>query len=212
MRACGSGIFPPERIRWDLSTVETFLERSGTVIDEQALLARARSLDPEALSELHERYYRMLYFYVLGRVGEQAVAEDVTAEVFLRLLEAFHRGRGPDRHLAAWLFRTADHLVAEHHRAHYRHPQVPLEEDWGRSRAAEEGEDVVVREQVREALKHLTPDQRAVILMRFWMDLPLARIAQELGKSVGAVKLLQHRALTALAKRLKDLRNDYGEA
>lgn len=182
------------------------------MIDEQALLARARSLDPEALSELHERYYWMLYFYVLGRVGEQAVAEDVTAEVFLRLLEAFHRGRGPDRHLAAWLFRTADHLVAEHHRAHYRHPQVPLEEDWDRSRAAEEGEDVVVREQVREALKHLTPDQRAVILMRFWMDLPLARIAQELGKSVGAVKLLQHRALTALAKRLKDLRNDYGEA
>jgi len=191
--------------------VETLLERPGTVADEQILLARARSLDPDALAELHERYYRMLYFYVLGRVGERAVAEDVTAEAFIRLLEAFHRGRGPERHLAAWLFRTADHLVADHHRARYRHPEVPLEEEWGSSRE-EEWEDVVLQERVREALNHLTPDQRAVILMRFWMDLPLARIAQELGKSVGAVKLLQHRALAALAKRLRDLRNDHGQA
>ncbi|WP_322798634.1 RNA polymerase sigma factor [Thermoflexus sp.] len=185
--------------------METFLERSGTVTDEQALLARARSLDPNALAELHERYYRMLYFYVLGRVGERAVAEDVTAEAFIRLLEAFHRGRGPERHLAAWLFQTADHLVADHHRARYRHPEVPLEEEWGSLREGE-SRDVVMQERVREALNHLTPDQRAVILMRFWMDLPLARIAQELGKSVGAVKLLQHRALAALAKRLGDLR------
>jgi len=191
--------------------VETLLERPGTVADEQILLARARSLDPDALAELHERYYRMLYFYVLGRVGERAVAEDVTAEAFIRLLEAFHQGRGPERHLAAWLFRTADHLVADHHRARYRHPEVPLEEEWGSSRE-EEWEDVVLQERVREALNHLTPDQRAVILMRFWMDLPLARIAQELGKSVGAVKLLQHRALAALAKRLRDLRNDHGQA
>lgn len=191
--------------------MEIFLERSGTVTDEQALLTRARSLDPDALAELHERYYRMLYFYVLGRVGERVVAEDVTAEAFIRLLEAFHRGRGPERHLAAWLFRTADHLVADHHRARYRHPEVPLEEEWGSSR--EEGwRDVVMQERVREALDHLTPDQRAVILMRFWMDLPLARIAQELGKTVGAVKLLQHRALAALAKRLGDLRNDHGQA
>ncbi len=191
--------------------METLLERPGTVADEQILLARARSLDPDALAELHERYYRMLYFYVLGRVGERAVAEDVTAEAFIRLLEAFHQGRGPERHLAAWLFRTADHLVADHHRARYRHPEVPLEEEWGSSRE-EEWEDVVLQERVREALNHLTPDQRAVILMRFWMDLPLARIAQELGKSVGAVKLLQHRALAALAKRLRDLRNDHGQA
>ncbi|GBD08504.1 ECF RNA polymerase sigma factor SigX [Candidatus Thermoflexus japonica] len=191
--------------------METLLERSGTVADERILLARARSLDPEALAELHERYYRMLYFYVLGRVGERAVAEDVTAEVFIRLLEAFHQGRGPERHLVAWLFRTADHVVADHHRARYRHPEVPLEEEWGSLRE-EEWEDVVLRERVREALHHLTPDQRAVILMRFWMDLPLARIAQELGKSVGAVKLLQHRALAALAKRLRDLRDDHGQA
>ncbi len=191
--------------------METLLERPGTVADEQILLARARSLDPDALAELHERYYRMLYFYVLGRVGERAVAEDVTAEAFIRLLEAFHQGRGPERHLAAWLFRTADHLVADHHRARYRHPEVPLEEEWGSPRE-EEWEDVVLQERVREALNHLTPDQRAVILMRFWMDLPLARIAQELGKSVGAVKLLQHRALAALAKRLRDLRNDHGQA
>ena len=191
--------------------METLLERPGTVADEQILLARARSLDPDALAELHERYYRMLYFYVLGRVGERAVAEDVTAEAFIRLLEAFHQGRGPERHLAAWLFRTADHLVADHHRARYRHPEVPLEEEWGSSRE-EEWEDVVLQERVREALNHLTPDQRAVILMRFWMDLPLTRIAQELGKSVGAVKLLQHRALAALAKRLRDLRNDHGQA
>ncbi len=191
--------------------METFLERSGTVTDEQALLARARSLDPDALAELHERYYRMLYFYVLGRIGERAVAEDVTAEVFLRLLEAFHHGRGPERHLAAWLFRTADHLVVDHHRARYRRPEVPLEEDWAGARESEWG-DVVMRERVREALNHLTPDQRAVILMRFWMDLPLAQIARELGKSVGAVKLLQHRALAALAKRLRDLRDDHGQA
>lgn len=191
--------------------METLLERPGTVADEPILLARARALDPDALAELHERYYRMLYFYVLGRVGERAVAEDVTAEAFLRLLEALHRGRGPERHLAAWLFRTADHLVADHHRARYRRPEVPLEEEWGGSKE-EEGEDVVLQGRVREALNHLTPDQRAVILMRFWMDLPLTRIAQELGKSVGAVKLLQHRALAALAKRLQDLRNDHGQA
>jgi len=152
------------------------------------------------MAELHERYYRMLYFYVLGRVGERMAAEDLTAEVFTRLLEAFHRGRGPERHLAAWLFRTADHLVADHHRARYRRPEVALEEAWAAARE-EERSDVVVQERVREALEHLTLDQRAVILMQ---------IARELGKSVGAVKLLQHRALAALAKRLQDLRSDHG--
>ena len=179
--------------------------------DEQVLLARARSLDPEALAELHERYYRMLYFYVLGRVGERMAAEDLTAEVFTRLLEAFHRGRGPERHLTAWLFRTADHLVADHHRARYRRPEATLNEE-GASAGEEEQSDAVVRERVRKALEHLTADQRAVILMQFWMDLPLAQIARELGKSVGAVKLLQHRALAALAKQLRDLRDDYGAA
>ncbi len=191
--------------------MENFLERSGTVTDEQALLARARSLDPEALAELHARYYRMLYFYTLGRVGERAVAEDVTAEVFLRLLEAFHRGQGPERHLAAWLFRTADHLVADHYRARYRHPETALEEEWAGSGEVER-DDAVMRERVRAALAQLTPEQRAVILMRFWMDLPLAQIARELGKSVGAVKLLQHRALAALAKRLRDLQDEHGSA
>jgi len=182
--------------------VDLSLERSWTVTDEQALLARARRLEPEALAEVHERYYPMLYFYILGRVGEAPVAEDLVGEVFLRLLEALHRGRGPDRHLAAWMFRVADHLVADHHRNRHRRPTVPLEEAW-MGPIQEEAPDVVLRQRVREALEALTSEQRAVILLRFWAGMSPEEIARELGKTPGAVRALQHRALMTLARRLR---------
>ena len=97
-------------------------------MDEKALFRRARELDPEAIGALYDLYQPAIYRYISHHVGDKLQAQDLTAEVFYRLVEAFHRGQGPDRHLKAWLYRVAHNLVVDHHRHRQRYQMVSLPE------------------------------------------------------------------------------------
>jgi RNA polymerase sigma-70 factor (ECF subfamily) len=170
------------------------------VRDDRLLLERAREYDPEALGEIYDGYSEKIYHYIYRYLGEARLAEDLTAEVFLRLLEAIKASKGPRTHLSAWLYRVAHNLVVDHFRRRPREESLPLEEEL---MAAPEDVTVVVekklaQQQLRAAISHLTTDQQQVIVLKFVEGLSNAEVGQVLGKTEGAVKSLQHRALNAL--------------
>lgn len=172
---------------------------------EADLLARAAAFDPAALTEIHQAHYAPVFRYLALRVGNAALAEDMASEVFLRFLDALKAARPPRRTVAGWLYGTAAHVLSEHYRRIGRHPEEGLAE----SRASAEPEPGMLAEAalewdaVRDALGGLTAEQRDVIAMRFGYGLPIEEVAEALGKSAGAVKQLQARAVAQLAKRLQ---------
>lgn len=183
-----------------------------TLQDDEALyddlLARARQMDGNVLAEIHDRYYPELYRYIHFRVDDAHLSEDLAGEVFLRLIESIARQRGPERNLRGWLFGTASHLVNDQYRRRYRRRTQSIQEeqlenfpDLG-SDPAHAWEGAYKQEQVRQALKQLTPDQQQVLALRFTDDRSLEETARLIGKNINAVKALQFRALGALRRLL----------
>ncbi|MBC7260917.1 MAG: sigma-70 family RNA polymerase sigma factor [Chloroflexi bacterium] len=171
--------------------------------DEAALLDRIRQYDTEALAQVYDEYYDRIYRYVYRYLGQVDAAEDLTANVFLRLLKAVQSGSCPRTNLSAWLYRVAHNLVVDSFR---RSPPAELElADWLEGAEADPLHSVEQRlqmEHVRRALLQLTPTQQQVIMLRFLEGLETDEIAHILGKSEGAVGALQHRALVALRQIL----------
>ena len=179
-----------------------------TVHDELTLLAKARAFDEEALAQIHDTYYGPIFRYIAFRVGNQTVAEDLTSEVFVRLLSALRDRTAPQKTLRGWLYRVAYFVVSDYHRANYRQEEVPLDEAVGKLPGDAPGPAAAVTdrmrwEEVSEALKDLTEGQREVIALRFGQELPIRDVADVMNKSEGAVKQLQARAVAALARHLR---------
>ncbi len=172
--------------------------------DKQALLAAARQRDPDALARIHETYYRSLFGYIAYRVGDAMVAEDLTSEVFMRLLDALQRGDGPRSTLRGWLFRVASNVVNDYYRGRQRAHHVALDE----SLPLEEEEPLEVlhrtltHKALAQALAELTPDQQMVIALRYGSGLSTREVAEVMGKSEAAIKMLQARALAALTRKM----------
>ncbi len=170
-------------------------------------LTRARHLDASALSKIHDQYYPEVYRYVRFRVEDEQVSEDITAEVFLRLLDALHRQRGPLQNLRGWLLGTASNVVNDHLRKRYarkieslddehpvpdkQHPEHSYEEAWQ-------------LKQLRAAIRKLTPEQQHVLALRFAEERSLEETASLMGKSVTAIKALQFRAMASLRRLMED--------
>jgi len=176
------------------------------VQDERSLLERARQYDPQALEEIYDRYFDRLYRYAYRYLGEARAAEDLAAEVFLKLLEAIKNSRAPHTHLQAWLYRVAHNLLMDQFRRQKVEPPLPLELEEerlpGLSDPSIAVEEAITRQQLWEAVTKLTEDQRQVILLKFGEGLSNAEVGRILGKPEGAVKSLQHRALRALHRLL----------
>jgi RNA polymerase sigma-70 factor (ECF subfamily) len=175
-----------------------------TVHDEVALLARARQLDTDALAEIHDGYYGPLFRYIAFRVSDQHIAEDLTSEVFMRFLNALRQRNAPSTTLRGWLYGVAANVVSDHLRKRYRAPQVELDAALvSRDAGPEEVvEATLAREDLRQAMAGLTEEQQHVIALRFGHELPIQEVARTIGKSEGAVKQLQARAIAALARKL----------
>lgn len=172
--------------------------------DELTLLARARKLDSDALAEIHDTYYAPIFRYVAFRVGNREVAEDLTSEVFTRLLSALRDRTAPQNTLRGWLYGVAARVVSDHHRQSHRTPQVELDESIASREAgpAEAVEAMLTRADLKRAMAKLTEEQQNVIALRFGYDMPIQEVARTMGKTEGAVKQLQARAIAALARKL----------
>jgi RNA polymerase sigma-70 factor (ECF subfamily) len=174
------------------------------VIEEQDLLSRARSLDEAALGAIFDTYFPVLYRYLYHHVHHRQAAEDLTAEVFARLVEQLAKGRGPSEHLRAWLYRVAHNLAVDESRRRVHRDHDPLDEHTlaVEGEVEAEAEASILREQARAALMALTPGQRAVIVLKFLEGCENREIARILGTTIGAIKALQHRGLAAMQRHL----------
>jgi RNA polymerase sigma-70 factor (ECF subfamily) len=173
-------------------------------VSEAELIQRAKAGEQEAWSQIYEHYAPAIYRYIYFRVNDAQLAEDLQADVFVRMIEGLHRYEDRGWPLSAWLYRiahdrTIDSLRRSRHRQH-----VPLEH-W--NDACDGPEHSVgmslAHEELYGMLNELTDDQRQVIQLRFLAELPIQDVARRLGRTEGSVKALQHRGLNTLARRLQ---------
>lgn len=167
---------------------------------EERRMVVAAQTDPSRFACLYEENFPRVYAYVARRVHERTEAEDLTADVFHRALENLGRYQWRGVPFAAWLYRIAANAIADRaaHAARARgyhpddaEPEPPPEELEHRARLFKMVDD-------------LADDQRRVITMRFAEQKSIAQIAGVLGRSEGAIKQLQFRALHNLRKRIGD--------
>jgi len=175
-----------------------------------ALVELAQRGDAEAFGVLYERYVDTVYRYVYVRVGSRQLAEDITSETFLRALRRMDSFSWQGRDIAAWFVTIARNLItdnAKSARFRFEVSTADMLDADPRVEAAPEGEvlDRLRDERLLEAVKNLKPEQAECVVLRFLQGLTLAETAKVLGKSEGAVKQLQLRAVRALHRELADV-------
>src|SRR3990172_5161213 len=179
--------------------------------DEGGLIALAARGDREAFGRLYERYVFRVFRHIYFLTNNSELAEDLTAQTFLNALEAIPRYEMRGVPFLAWLLRIAYNLTVNHRKVR-KNGTAPLPEGLeieGTTYSPEAScEAKADGERVWEGVRHLRDDQRQVIVMRFIDGLSYPDIARVLGKSVGAVRVIQYRALVALRRRMED---DLGE-
>lgn len=172
---------------------------------EADLITRAQRYDAQALTEIYEAYFPRIYQYCALQIRDAHLAEDLASDVMLQVIEAIDRYRYRGTPFAAWVFRIARNRIIDHHRRSSRRPQTELQESLpsqadGPPQLAERDHEY---SSVRAAIDKLTEEQRQVIVLKFVEEMDNSAIAQVLGRSLGAVKSLQHRALVAMRKTLE---------
>jgi RNA polymerase sigma-70 factor (ECF subfamily) len=175
-----------------------------TLPAETILRAQQGHLDP--LSAIYQHYHQSIFRYLYYRVGDQQTAEDLTSDVFLRMVRSLAGYRLQGIPFQAWLFRIARNIAIDHFRQHRAHPAVELPENQPEPATTEQTiERRLTSERLQHALTQLHEEQRDVIVMRFVLGMNLAETAQTIHRSEDAVKGLQRRGLMALKENLKDL-------
>ncbi|HEY6053937.1 MAG TPA: sigma-70 family RNA polymerase sigma factor [Gaiellaceae bacterium] len=172
----------------------------------RALVDRAQKGDRDALEELYLIHFDRIYSYLHVSVGNRHDAEDLTTQTFLKMLESIGRFKWQSAPFSAWLFRIAHNLAMDHFRAARRWqpeeevPEPPADE----STSAEMGAlDSIGRKSMLELIQDLSGEQQQVLTLKFVFNFSNGEVATILGKTEGAIKSLQHRALASLQKQLE---------
>ena len=178
-------------------------------------VARAIAGDGRAFDEIYRALSGPVYSYLTTQVRRREDAEDLTGQVFLEAMRGVRTFTGDSSAFRGWLFRIAHNRAVDLARRLARRPETNLDE-------AEAIPDAVATEdraltgvaytQVWRAVQALPEQQRRVIVLRLGAGLTAREIADALGKRLGTVKALQHRALVTLSKTLKDLEGATGDA
>ena len=173
---------------------------------ERELVERAKT-DPNAFGALYDRHFQQIYRFVYSRVGEQAAAEDVTSEVFVKALRGIGRYQDTGRPFQAWLYQIAVNAIADKYRA--ARPAEDIDEQRGLAAEGDLEELAARRDEMRRIwalVERLPAPQRTAMVLKFQEDLKIEDIAVAMGKSPGAVKLLIHRAVTRLREQASEVR------
>ncbi len=179
--------------------------QAGRAEAVRQLVERAQSGDRDALEELYLLHFDRIYSYLHIAVGNRHDAEDLTTQTFLRMLESIARYRPGKAPFSAWLFRIAHNLAMDHFRATKRlqpTEEVPEDENVAESSAEEQALEEIGRGSMLQLIGSLSPDQQQVLTLKFVFNFSNAEAATVLGKTEGAIKSLQHRALAQLGKQV----------
>lgn len=170
----------------------------------ETLVKRAQKGDSGAVELIYKLYADVIYRYVFYRVSSHRDAEDLTAEVFVKMVEGLPRYRFTGAPFEVWLYRIAGARVVDFRRRQRRRPESSLSDDVADTETRPE--DRIVRAQeiqsLREALQQLTDDEQTLLILRFVEHKTHQEVAAILRKSPTAVKAMQHRALLRLASLL----------
>jgi RNA polymerase sigma-70 factor, ECF subfamily len=171
----------------------------------RALVERAQGGDREALEELYLIHFDRIYSYLHMTIGNRHDAEDLTTQTFLRMLESIGRFKQGAAPFSAWLFRIAHNLSMDHFRANRRwqpEEEVPEPRDSEELSAEDAAFHEIGRQSMLELIDRLSHEQQQVLTLKFVFNFGNQEAATILGKTEGAVKSLQHRALLTLQKQL----------
>lgn len=175
---------------------------------EEALLAAAMQYDEAALGELYDRYEAKIYTYIYRRTGDEALAEDFTAQVFLRMLESIRDQKAWHSSFSGWLYRIAHNLVIDHYRRKGRQGAVDIDEAAPTASEEHDPEVTVAQsldaERLRAAIRRLTDEQAEVVSLRFLEGYSISEVATMMNRTEGAIKALQYRAVATLRTLLYD--------
>jgi RNA polymerase sigma-70 factor (ECF subfamily) len=179
----------------------------GVSSDELArLVERGKQGNREALEELYLIHFDRIYSYLHMSVGNRHDAEDLTTQVFVKMLESIGKFRWRSAPFSAWLFRIAHNLAMDHFRANKRwqpEEEVPEPDPGDGSAAEEEALEAIGRQSMLELIEKLSHEQQQVLTLKFVFNFSNAEAATILDKTEGAIKSLQHRALASLQRQLE---------
>jgi RNA polymerase sigma-70 factor, ECF subfamily len=171
----------------------------------RTLVERAQRGDRAALEDLYLIHFDRIYSYLHMSVGSRHDAEDLTTQTFVKMLESIGRFRWQAVPFSAWLFRIAHNLAMDHFRSRRRwHPEEEIPEPNGAAETSAEEQALASIGQtgLMELIGRLSPEQRQVLTLKFVFRFSNGEAASILGKTEGAVKSLQHRALSSLQKHV----------
>jgi RNA polymerase sigma-70 factor (ECF subfamily) len=184
----------------------TALHRGVSSQQVKQLVDRAQRGDREALEELYLLHFDRIYSYLHMSVGNRHDAEDLTTQTFLKMLESIGKFRWRSAPFSAWLFRIAHNLAMDHFRATKRwqpEDEVPEPDPGDGSAAEEEALEAIGRRSMLELIENLSHEQQQVLTLKFVFNFANGEVATILGKTEGAIKSLQHRALASLQRQLE---------
>jgi RNA polymerase sigma-70 factor (ECF subfamily) len=170
-----------------------------------SLLADAKAGDSRAFAAIYDAYAGRLYRFLMLRVGQPADAEDLLQRVFIKVIEALPRYEDRGLPFGAWLFRIARNVAIDFTRARADDQDltVVIDQPDDAPQPAAAAEREADRRMVRQALERLTPEQRDVLVYRFFAGLDAREIGALMGKREGTVRALQFRGLATLRRHLE---------
>jgi len=170
------------------------------------LVARAQSGDAEAFGQLYDRYVDLVYRYIYYRVASKTLTEDLVSETFLRALRRISTFSWQGRDFAAWLITIARNLIADHYKSGRFRLEVATADMLDADRATDGPEDEVLdaitNASLLDAVKQLNSEQQECVVLRFLQGMSVTETAQAMGKTEGAIKALQYRAVRTLGRML----------
>ena len=186
---------------------ESAAPRSGeSTRNLRRLVEAAQQGRREALEELYLLHFDRIYSYLHMSVGNRHDAEDLTTQVFVKMLESIAKFRWRSAPFSAWLFRIAHNLAMDHFRANKRwqpEEEVPEPDPGEGSAAEEEALESIGRQSMLELIQNLSHEQQQVLTLKFVFNFSNGEAATILDKTEGAIKSLQHRALASLQRQLE---------
>lgn len=180
-------------------------DEPGTIpIDVANLIRQAQQGDREAVASIYRVYVRRIYRYAACRVPSSSDAEDVTADVFVRMVEALPGYQITGAPFEAWLYRIAASRVADFYRNKANGGNEQLHENLADDAVPSEERLIEgqMLDNLRQAMQRLPDEHQTILVMRFVERKSHEEVAMLLGRSVTAVKTIQHRALSRLTEML----------
>ena len=171
---------------------------SAKQLQAERRLVESSQRDPRRFAKIYDRYFDRIYAFALTRTGNRAAAEDLTADTFRQAFENLSRFQWRGVPFSAWLFRIASNAASDYYQRASREQELPQTVDQGDVSWENRLIEVETRTQLFDLVRRLPKDQRRVIEMRFGEELSINEVAKAMGRSDGAVKALQHRAMETL--------------